>query len=79
MSKTKHKSKANFKKANSQILFLVESGLHVASRMQKPRNAGFEFQLGSIFSYNFVHMMKLSANTPDLSANKTKVVCKCRI
>ena len=37
------------------------------------------FQLDSIFSYNFGHTIKLSANIHDLSANMTKVVCKYRI
>ena len=38
-----------------------------------------EFRLESILAYNFGQMIKLSANVHDMSANTTKIVCKCRI
>ena len=38
----------------------------------------WDFQQDFFFSY-FGHMIKLSANIHDLSANMTKIVCKCRI
>ena len=37
-----------------------------------------EFQLDSIFSYNFADI-KLSENINDLSTKRTKIVCKCHI
>ena len=36
-----------------------------------------ELQLDSTFSYYFGHLITLSANIHDLSANMTKIVCKC--
>ena len=38
-----------------------------------------EFQLDFIFSCNFGHLIKMSANIHDLYANMTKIVGKCRI
>ena len=38
-----------------------------------------DFLVDSISSYHFGYMIKLSSILYDLSANMTKIVCKCRI